>query len=136
MGHKSFITRYVELVELYEIEYPDDFKQDKIAKYNEMLAEGIDIDDLPDDVSLTVISGQELYGERLEEWEKESGYMPVAEDMITTVKEYKYNLDQFLWHVENLSTDDYFKFIIYLAYNGYSGDEEEMFEEFHKKYYS
>lgn len=72
----------------------------------------------------------------LEEWEKESEYLPIAEDLITTKKEYKYNLEQFLWYVQFLFPEEYFKFRVYLAYNGYSGDEEEMFEEFHKKYYS
>jgi len=136
MAKKSYITRFVELVELVEIEYPDEFEPELIEEYNETIAEGIDVDDLPEEVTLNIVSSYELGGERLDEWEKESEYMPIAEDLIASIKDYKFNLEQFLWHMEFLSPEDYFKFIIYLAFNGYSGDDEEMFEEFHKKHYS
>jgi len=135
MGKKSYITRLVNQVELVEIEYPEDLGQDKVAEYEQVIAEGVYLDDLPDDVSFSVVYNIEMVGGRLEDWESESEYMPIAEDMITTVKEYKYDFDQFMWHLEFLTAEEYFKFITYLVLKGYEGDEEEMLEKFHKKYF-
>ena len=136
MGHKSFITRYVELVDIYRIEYPENFDSDQIAKYNTMIADGADVTDLPNNVSLDVISSHELYGERMEEWEQESEYLPVVEALITTIRDYNYNLEQFLWYLDSIAPEDRFKFIIYLCFNGYSEEEEDMVKQFHREYYS
>jgi len=136
MGHKSFVTRYIELVEICRIDYPEEFDSNEIARYNMMIAEGADVPDLPDDVTYDVLSSLELYGERMEEWEQESEYMPVVEAMITTIREYTYTLEQFQWYLGSIPPEDYFKFLIYLYFHGFSGEEDEMIKEFHEKYYS
>ena len=136
MGHKAYVCRLEKMVGLYEVEYPDDYDEERISECNAILHDGTDIFSLPEEVGLKEIYSYAFDGRRFSEWEDEREYQPIGTDMVCTVRDYRYTLAQFRWHLDFLSDEEYFKFVLYLVFNGFSGSVEDMVAQFHAAHYA